>query len=219
MRIDIVADMVCPWCFIGKRRLERAIAMRPGLAVDCIWHPFQLNADLPPEGLPYELYLRAKFGSGRAAARSLATLVVAGQREGIDFAFERIRRTRSTLDAHRLVRFASGAGCGDAVVEGLFHGYFCDGVDIGDIDALETVATRAGLDGAAAREHLDGGMGVAEIFAAERSARRGGIDAVPSFIVEGEYGLAGAQDSEMFLPLFDLALTPAAGCAALSATG
>jgi predicted DsbA family dithiol-disulfide isomerase len=209
MRIDIVADMVCPWCFIGKRRLERAIAMRPDLAVDCVWHPFQLNPDLPPEGLPYELYLRAKFGNGRAAARTLQALVAAGEREGIVFAFERIRRIRSTLDAHRVVRLAATAGCADAVVEALFRGYFCDGVDIGDIDTLAAFAAAAGLDRAAARDHLGGGAGIAEVRAAEQRARRGGIDAVPSFIVGGVYGLAGAQDSEMFLPLFDLAVAAA----------
>ena len=209
MRIDIVADVICPWCFVGKRRLERAIAMRPGLAVTRIWRPFQLNPELPPEGLPYDLYLRLKFGNGRAAVRTLAALAAAGAREGIEFKFDRIRRVHNTLNAHRLVRFATAAGCGDAVVEALFRGYFGDGLDIGDIDALAAVATDAGLDRTAARAHLAGGAGTAEVLADEQRARRGGIEAVPCFVIAGDYALAGAQDPEMFLPLFDLATTAA----------
>lgn len=208
VHIDIVADLICPWCFIGQRRLVRAMAMRPKLRVARTWRPFQLNPDLPTEGLAREVYLQLKFGGGRSAVRIHAALAAAGAREGIDFGFDRIRRTPNTLNAHRLVRLAATAGCADAVVEALFRGYFEHGLDIGDRDALAAVAATAGLDENATRAHLAGGSGTAEVLAEEHRARRIGIDAVPCFIIAGDYALAGAQDPEMFLPLFDLAAAP-----------
>ena len=208
MLIDIVADVVCPWCFIGQRRLARAMAMRPKLRVERIWRPFQLNPELPPEGVPRELYLQLKFGGGRLAARVHAALATAGANEGIDFAFDRIGRTPNTLNAHRLVRLAAASGCADAVVEALFRGYFEDGLDIGDLDALAAIAASCGLDASAALAHLAGSAGTLEVLAEEHRARRIGIDAVPCFIIAGDYAVAGAQDPEMFLPLFDLALVP-----------
>jgi predicted DsbA family dithiol-disulfide isomerase len=208
VRIDIVADVVCPWCFIGHRRLARAMAMRPKLRVARIWRPFQLNPELPREGLPRELYLRLNFGVGRSAARIHAALATAGAKEGIEFAFDRIGRTPNTLDAHRLVRLAAESGRADAVVDALFRGYFEEGLDIGDLDALAAVAASSGLDASTARAHLAGGAGTREVLAEEQRARRIGVDAVPCFIIAGDYALAGAQDPEMFLPLFDLALVP-----------
>ena len=207
LRIDIVADLICPWCYIGKRRLERALAMRPDLATARVWRPFQLSPELPAEGLPHALYLRLKFG-GRSVARIHAALAVAGEPEGIDFAFDRIRRTPNTLNVHRLVRLAAAAGCADAVVEALFRGYFSNGLDTGDIDVLAAIAAAAGLDEATTRAHLACAAGTAEVLAEEHHARRIGIDAVPCFIIAGDYALAGAQPAEMFLPLLDLAAVP-----------
>src|SRR5947209_6974471 len=115
MRIDIVADLICPWCFIGKRRLDRALAMRPELPVTRVWRPFQLSPDLPPEGLPREVFLQLKFGSGRSAARIHNALATAGARDGIAFAFDRIRRAPNTLNAHRLIRLAAAQGAADEV--------------------------------------------------------------------------------------------------------
>jgi predicted DsbA family dithiol-disulfide isomerase len=209
MRIDIVADLICPWCFIGKRRLERALAMRPKFPVARVWRPFQLNSDLPLEGLPHELRRTLQFAGGRSA-RSHAAVVAAGAGEGIDFAFDRIGRIPNTLNAHRLIRLAAAQGCGDAVVEALFRGYFSDGLDMGNIAVLAAIAAAAGLDEAATRTHLAGSSGTAEVLAEEYRARRIGIDAVPCFIIAGDYALAGAQDPEMFLPLFDLAAVPRA---------
>ncbi len=209
LRIDIVADLICPWCFIGKRRLERALAMRPKFPVARVWRPFQLNPDLPPDGLPngglpHERHRQLKFAGGRSA-RGHAAIVADGARDGIDFAFDRMERTPNTLNAHRLIRLGVAEGSGDAVVEALFRGYFIDGIDIGDIAALAAIAAAAGLDETAARTHLAGSSGTAEVLAEEYRARRIGIDAVPCFIIAGDYALAGAQDPEMFLPLFDLA--------------
>lgn len=205
MHIDIVSDVVCPWCYIGKRRLERALARRPGLAVTRSWRAFQLNPDLPGEGLPQPLYLAGKFGSAREAARVYTVLSAAGRAEGIDFAFERIGRAPNTLRAHRLIRYAADEGAGDDIVEALFHGYFHDGRDIGDIDTLAVIAGRAGLNSAAVRIYLAGDAGTREVRAEDRRARQLGIHAVPCFVLERGYAISGAQEPEMFLSLFDVA--------------
>ncbi|MBV8889575.1 MAG: DsbA family oxidoreductase [Alphaproteobacteria bacterium] len=205
MRIDIVADLICPWCFIGKRRLERAVAARSELAVSCSWRVFQLNPDMPADGLPRDLYLRIKYGAGRTAMRVFAAIAEAGRGEGIAFDFDKIRRTPSTLRAHRLVRLAAAEGCADLVVEALFRGYFEDGLDIGDIDVLAMLADAAGLDEMTSRAYLAGDAGAAETRAEEQRVRRLGVNAVPCFIFDHGYAISGAQEPEMFLPLFDLA--------------
>ena len=117
MHIDILADVICPWCFIGKRRLERALALRPDLSATLSWRAFELNPDLPIEGIPREIYLSAKFGSAIKAERLYAAITAAGRAEGIEFAFERIRHTPNTLRAHRLIRLAGDKGCAEPVVE------------------------------------------------------------------------------------------------------
>jgi predicted DsbA family dithiol-disulfide isomerase len=206
MHIDIVSDVVCPWCYIGKRRLERALAQRPGLAVTRSWRAFQLNPDLPSEGVPHGRYLAAKFGSSDDAGRAYAALAAAGRGEGIDFAFDRIGRAPNTLRAHRLVRFAANEGAGDdVVVEALFHAYFREGLDIGDIDILAAIAGRAGFDWEAVRRYLAGEAGTQEVRAEDRRARHLGIHAVPCFVLERGYAISGAQEPEMFLSLFDVA--------------
>jgi predicted DsbA family dithiol-disulfide isomerase len=216
MHIDIVADVACPWCFIGKRRLERALALRPDIVVSRSWRPFQLNPDLPSDGIPRDFFLAAKFGSVRQALRGEATIAAAGRSEGIEIGFERIRRTPNTLCAHRLIRLAATKGNGDGMVEALFRAYFVDGVDIGDIDALAMIAGRAGLDRGGARAYLASEAGVPEVLAEDGRARRLGIHAVPCFVIERGYAISGAQEPEMFLPLFDLA-TGAGNSAAVEA--
>ncbi|HZT87865.1 MAG TPA: DsbA family oxidoreductase [Stellaceae bacterium] len=203
MRIDIVADVVCPWCFIGKRRLERAMAMRPELRIHRVWRPFQLNPDIPLAGMPRELYLQMKFGPGRSATRIHANIAAVGKAEGIDFAFDRIERVPNTLLAHRLIRLAAEAGRADAVVEALFHGYFVEAADIGDIAVLAAIGARAGLD---VRRRL-AAIGGTDVRADDQRARRLGVNAVPCFIFDNGYAISGAQEPEMFLPLFDLAAT------------
>ena len=205
MHIDIVSDVICPWCYIGKRRLERALALRPGLVVTRSWRAFQLSPELPVEGIPHRLYLAAKFGNAQNAGRACAALCAAGRSEGIDFAFDRIRRAPNTLRAHRLIRLAAGEGVGDDVVEALFRAYFYDGLDIGDIDVLATIAGRAGLHFTAVRSYLAGEAGTQEVRAEDRRARRLGIHAVPCFVLDRGYAISGAQEPEMLLSLFDVA--------------
>jgi predicted DsbA family dithiol-disulfide isomerase len=205
MHIDIVSDVICPWCYIGKRRLERALARRPGLVVTRSWRAFQLNPDLPIDGVPHGLYLAAKFGSSLNAGRACAALAVVGRSEGIEFAFDRILRAPNTLRAHRLIRFAADEGAGDDIVEGLFRAYFLEGLDIGDIDILAAIAGRTGLHCALVRSYLNGEAGTQEVRAEDRRARDLGIHAVPCFVVERGYAISGAQEPEMLLSLFDFA--------------
>src|SRR5487761_2230468 len=145
MRIDIVADVICPWCFIGKRRLETALAQRPAIAPDITWRPFQLNPDMPAEGMPREAYLAAKFGGQAHAKRINQAAVDAGNSVGIPFAFEKIQRTPNTLATHRMGRFVPREGRATELVDRLFAGYFIEGRDIGNSDVLAAIAGESGL--------------------------------------------------------------------------
>jgi predicted DsbA family dithiol-disulfide isomerase len=210
MLIDIVSDTVCPWCFIGKRRLERALAQRPGLEVQIGWRPFELNPDMPPAGLDRAQYLQLKFGGVERAGRIYATIANAGAEEGIDFRFDRIRRTPNTIASHRLIRWAAGQNRQDAVVERLFTTYFVQGEDIGDHEVLTAVARDAGMDPELTRDLLTRGDDVEVVKAEEQVARRMGINGVPCFIVDRKYAISGAQDPAVLLQVFDLAVREAA---------
>jgi len=204
MRIDIVADVICPWCFIGKRRLEAALAQRPAIATEITWRPFQLNPDMPAEGMSREAYLAAKFGGQAHAKRINQAVVDAGATIGIPFAFEKVERTPNTLAAHRLIRFAQRTGRATELVDRLFAGYFIEGRDIGHIDTLASIAGDSGLDATAARDFLAGTSERAEVSADDAGARRLGINAVPCFIFDGQYAISGAQEPPFFFPVFDL---------------
>lgn len=204
MRIDIVLDVICPWCFIGKRRLEQALGLRPEIVPEISWRPFQLNPDIPPDGMARQDYLAVKFGGAHYAGRVYQTVADAGAMAGIRFAFERIRRTPNTRDGHRLIRYAAGEGRADALVERLFSAYFLEGRDVGDRAGLAEIAAEVGLDRAEVRLFLDSPSGVVEILAEERGVRRMGINAVPAFVFDGQYAISGAQEPEFFLPVFDL---------------
>jgi predicted DsbA family dithiol-disulfide isomerase len=207
IHIDIVSDVICPWCFIGKRRFERALKLRPDLEASVSWRAFQLNPDMPPGGMDRQQYLSLKFGGPMQARRVYAAVEQAGASEGIDFAFERIRRTPNTTDAHRLIRFATMEGNAEPVVEALFRAYFLEGRDIGDPGELVEIARTAGLEARAAAAWLASERGRDAVLAEDRAARRAGVEGVPCFIVDGGYALSGAQEPEFFLPLFDLAVT------------
>lgn len=204
MRIDIIVDVICPWCFIGKRRLEAALAQRPAIVPEITWRPFQLNPDMPPEGISRETYLAAKFGGQAHAKRINQGAVDAGAGIGIPFAFEKIRRTPNTLAAHRLIRFAQRAGRANELVDRLFEAYFIAGRDIGDRDTLVAIADESGLDAGAARDFLASSSERAEILADDAGARRLGINAVPCFVFAGQYAISGAQEPPFFFPVFDL---------------
>jgi len=203
MRIDIVSDVICPWCFIGKRRLATALRQR-GETSEVAWHPFQLNPDMPAEGMPRERYLANKFGGAQHAGRIYENLTNVGSSVGIPFAFDRIKVTPNTRDAHRLIRYASGTDHADGVVEALFRAYFIEGRNIGEAATLVEVGAEAGLDRAEVQRYIRGTEAVEETLAEDLSARRIGITAVPCFIFDKKYVVSGAQEPEFFFPLFDL---------------
>jgi predicted DsbA family dithiol-disulfide isomerase len=201
--IDIFSDVVCPWCFVGKRRLERALEQRPGVAVAIRWRAFLLNPDMPPEGMDRTEYLQRKFGAGSRARDLYATIEEIGGFEGIDFAFDRIRRTPSTVKAHRVLARAGRDGCQGPVVEALFRAYFEQGRDIGDTQALIELAESAGMDPASARDALAGAEGDRVVLEDNALAHAMGIGGVPCFIVNNRYAIAGAQEPEVIQRLID----------------
>ena len=204
MHVAIVSDTICPWCYIGKRRFERAQAGRPTeLAVE--WRPFQLNPDLPAEGVDRMRYLVAKFGSEERVSEIFATIEQAGESEGIQFVFDRIARTPNTVDSHRLIEYAGERDAQDGVVEALFHRYFEQGEDISDHNVLTAAGVDGGLDEGELRRFLDGSDGVEEIKKESEAASRSGISGVPCFIFEGRYAVSGAQTPDVFERVFELA--------------
>ena len=184
-------------------------ARRPHTGLAVTWRAFQLNPEMPADGIDRQRYLELKFGGGDQAGQVYHRIAAAGAEEGIDFAFGRIRRTPNTVNAHRLVRWARQQDRQDEVVESLFQAYFLEGLDIGDRDNLAEIAARAGLDRADAGAFLDGVEGVREILDETRLAYNSGITGVPCFIVDRKYAISGAQEPEAFVPLFDLDQTPA----------
>ena len=210
MHIDIFSDVICPWCFIGKRRLERALTLRPQPGLTRRWRAFQLNPDMPAEGMERQRYLAVKFGGATNAQAVYDQVLAAGESEGIAFAFDRMKRTPNTVDAHRLIRFAASQDREDAVVEGLFDTYFLRAEDIGDREVLVAVAQAAGLDDQAVRTYLSGDDEVEAVRAEDQSARQAGINGVPCFIFNGQHALAGAHTPEVLFQLFDLAKQEAA---------
>ena len=210
MRFDIFSDVVCPWCYIGKRRFARALTQRPDIRPDVSWRAFQLNPDLPREGMDRAEYVAMKFGGGRRAEEIYKRVTEAGLGEGIDFRFDKIRRTPNTTDAHRLLLYAAGAKAQDAMVDRLFVGYFTEGADIGDTDTLAALAGDAGLEIDPARRFLISEQGREMMMEDLSFAYKMGITGVPCFILEGKYALPGAHEPEAFQPLFDLAKQEAA---------
>lgn len=205
MRLDIFSDVICPWCYIGKRRLERALALRPDAQPAIRWRAFQLNPDMPSDGMDRQVYLRRKFGGEARARQVYDNIRTAAEGESLEFCFERIRRTPNTVKAHRLIRYATDQGVADAVVEALFAAYFREGRDIGDVAELVALAEECGLDNAAVAEWMATEDGTAEVQAETHFAYQNGIHGVPCFIVNGKYAVSGAQEPEAFMPLFDLA--------------
>jgi predicted DsbA family dithiol-disulfide isomerase len=202
LHIDIYSDVICPWCYVGKRRLERALKTWDGVPVDIRWRPFQLNPTMPHNGMDRRQYLDAKFGSSAAAQTIYDQVSKAGTEEGIPFAFERIARTPNTFVAHRLVWLAGYQGKQDEVVEMLFRRYFVEGGDIGKIETLSQAAADAGLDRAAVETFLAGDGGIEAVQAEEAAGHHMGIRGVPYFVVDGVNALSGAQPPEQFLAAF-----------------
>jgi predicted DsbA family dithiol-disulfide isomerase len=203
MQVDIISDTICPWCYIGKRRLDRALAQRPTLDFDIHWRAFFLDPAVPPEGIDRAEYFAARFGD--SAPPAFDAVIEAGELEGIRFAFDKIARVPNTLDSHRLIRWSAsvGARVQDTVVNLLFHCYFEEAVDIGDCDVLVGIAKAAGMDAAQVGELLASNEDMEAIQEEDALARAMGVGGVPCFLVNQRYALMGAQDPDRFLTLFD----------------
>ncbi len=198
--LDIVSDVVCPWCFIGKRRLARAMVLvraeAPGCEFTVRWHPFFLSPDTPVEGDPYRPFLERKFGGPERLEQIFARVREAGQGVGIEFALERIALRANTLRAHRLIhriQWVEGANA-DALVERLFAGYFLRGENVGDIGVLAAIAGDCGFDGDEIAAYLEGGEDVDTVMSSARRAQDIGISSVPTFIFNGAVAVTGAED-------------------------
>lgn len=206
LSIDVVSDVVCPWCYIGKRRLEAALQGRGETRVR--WHPFQLNPDIPPGGIGRREYLEAKFGGPERAREIYARVEAVGREVGIPFDFERIARQPNTLDAHRLIDWGQATDTGRAgpLVERLFHAFFLEGADLGAQDVLACLAGEAGYDESAARVHLASGVGRDDVAAADARTRALGIGGVPFFIFNQRLAVSGAQPPAILAEAMDQAL-------------
>jgi predicted DsbA family dithiol-disulfide isomerase len=197
LTLDVFSDVVCPWCYLGKRRLERALTLAPDLDVAVRWRPFQLDATIPQGGIERRVYLERKFGGPEAIAPTHRRMTDMGAAEGIEYHFERIQRSPNTLDAHRVIRWATAAGREEPMVERLFKAYFTEGLDIGDHAVLARLAGEAGLDEAAAvavRLPTNEDRQAVENEIAE--AYRIGVTGVPCFVIASRYGVVGAQSPE-----------------------
>lgn len=196
--VDVISDVVCPWCFIGQKRLDRAIALAGDVAVDVRWRPFQLDPTIPPQGMDRKAYMLAKFGSEERLAQIHANVAQAGAGEDIAFAFDAITVSPNTLDAHRLIRWAGTAGpeIQNRLVRRLFGLYFEEGADIGDPAVLIGAAREAGMDAAIVEALLATDSDRDAVRQEIETAQHMGVTGVPCFLLEGKYAVMGAQDPE-----------------------
>ncbi|MBV9347246.1 MAG: DsbA family oxidoreductase [Pseudolabrys sp.] len=196
VRIDVVSDIVCPWCFIGKRRLEKAIAMKPDIPVEVHFRPYFLNDWIPREGISREQYLTTKFGSVERYKGIAQRVGAAAKAEGLDYAMDRISSQPNTADAHRLIRWADAIGKGAQMKQRLMDLYFTEGADLTQRDVLVRAATEVGLDANEVRNGLAGDKDLAEVESEAQAAKEAGIEGVPMFIFGGKFAVSGAQAPE-----------------------
>jgi predicted DsbA family dithiol-disulfide isomerase len=195
--LDVISDVVCPWCFIGKRRLQKALALLGNPEVILRHKPFQLNPNAPPEGFDRQAYRASKFGSSAYAKQLEARVAEAGEMEDIHFRFDRITRTPNTLLAHRLIWLAGQDGPQDGMVNALYDAYFLNGEDVGDPNVLERLALGCGLKQARVSQVLSGNLGVSEVESEEGRARMYAVEGVPTFVIDGAPVISGAQPPEV----------------------
>src|SRR5208283_2977620 len=196
VRIDVISDVVCPWCFIGKRRLEKAIALTPGIPVEVHWRPYFLNDWIPREGIAREQYLTTKFGSPERYKGIAQRVTAAAAEEGLVYASAKMRRQPNTLDCHRLIRWAEGIGKSAAMKQRLMDLYFTEGADLTNHAVLVQAATDVGLDPDDVRAALESDQDVEQIEREAQSAKEAGIEGVPCFIFGGKFAVSGAQSPE-----------------------
>lgn len=205
MRIDIISDTICPWCYVGKRHLETALGVRPDVVAELYWHPYELHPDMPVEGMDRRDFYETKFGSAERAEELLSNVEGAGTAVGIHFAYGRIERIPNTARSHALIRWAARFGEQTAAAEALFRAYFLDGRDIGDIAVLTDIAGDLGFPETEAVTWIAGEEALAAIRRAAAQIKGMGIDGVPCYVIGEKYAIVGAQPSEAFLAAIDKA--------------
>ena len=206
LHVDVIADWVCPWSFLGKRRLDEALASVHG-PVQVTWHPFQLNPGMPPEGKDFETYLRDKFGDPVKLAPSLRQLTEQGEKEGINFRFDRIARVPNTIDAHRLMHLAEAEGIDtNDLADRLFRAFFEDGKDISNAAVLTTIGVETGLDASDIRATFDNDDTRRIVLAQEAQMRQNGVESLPGFLINKRLFVVGPQPTEAFVSIFDRAM-------------
>ncbi|UWQ30649.1 MULTISPECIES: DsbA family oxidoreductase [unclassified Leisingera] len=198
VKLDILSDPICPWCYIGKTHLDKALAEVPDHPFVIEWHPFQLNPDMPREGMDRRDYLERKFGGKEGAVKAYAPVVEHAEKAGLTINFEAMTRTPNTLDAHRLIHWAGIEGKQTEVVDALFQAYFVDAKDIGDHTVLAGVAREAGMDADVAARLLQGDSDIQAIQDRDAHSRKMGVRSVPTFIVASQHAVPGAQPPELW---------------------
>jgi predicted DsbA family dithiol-disulfide isomerase len=195
--IDVVSDVVCPWCFIGKRRLEKALELKPDIPVEVRYHPYFLNPWVPREGMTRDEYLTTKFGSPERYQGIAGRVSAAAAEEGLTYAVDKMKRQPNTLDCHRLILWAQDIGKAPQMKQKLMDLYFTEGADLSERDVLVQAAADVGLDAASVREKLESNADVDQVEAAARSAQEAGISGVPTYIIGGVAAVSGAQDPQV----------------------
>ncbi len=197
IKLDIISDPICPWCYIGKARLNQALEAAPDQPFEIEWRPFQLNPDMPADGMDRREYLEHKFGKERAVSFYMQ-IAEAAEASGLSVAFDKIKRTPNTLDAHRMIRWARPEGCQTPLVNSLFRRYFADGEDISKHDVLIDAAHEVGMDTDLAKRLLATDNDLDEIREEDKSFRAMGVQGVPCFVIAGKYVVNGAQDAQLW---------------------
>jgi len=206
LQVDIIADLICPWCFLGKKRLDDALGAVHGPSV-ITWFPFQLNPDMPVEGIPFEDYLASKFGDPEKLQPGIAELTAAGKSEGIDFRFDLISQVPNTLKAHQLMNFAEMKGMDTSTLaERILNGFFSQGLDISDPDVLAVLGSEIGLGSMDILAALEDDRSKSIVLAQEAQVRQSGVTGVPDFLINKRLFVIGAQRTENLVNVFDRAI-------------
>lgn len=203
IRLDILSDPICPWCYIGKARLEEALAMRPYHPLEIQWHPFQLNDNMPKVGMDRRQYLEAKFGGKKGAIAVYSDIAKAAESAGLEIDFGAIEVTPNTIDAHRVIHWAGFEGKQYAMVTRLFEAYFKEGKNIGDAETLSELSAEVGMAKNVVARMLEGDTDTASIRERDAQAREMGVRSVPTFIVGGQNAVVGAQPASLWMEVID----------------
>ncbi|WP_197915966.1 DsbA family oxidoreductase [Thiosulfatihalobacter marinus] len=198
IKLDILSDPICPWCYIGKARLEKALGAEPDHPFAIEWHPFQLNPDMPSQGMDRREYLETKFGGRENALRVYGEIDKHAREEGLDIDFAAIQRTPNTINAHRLIHWAGIEGKQNAIVDALFKAYFREGRDIGNTEVLCDLADSAGLDAAVIGKLLASDADIDNIRQRDTHSREMGVNSVPTFIIANQHAVPGAQPADLW---------------------